>query len=778
MLKKNEFVKFILEGQKTVSKPAKKEEPDSSLDVFDDFGFSSDETPDIETSNTSFARQLLEASGFGNAEFIERAEVILGDDPAARYLPDKAYYWPKSAKRPYQTLLFELEQNGRNLLKEKIFKQIKSNEILEDALSRLIQMALAGFARGGDKRTASVKGGKQSETVCVVSINDDRTDEEGPVHLVCLGTQSREENSLETFHIKEEAKTWEAQLARDYLICLYERHFSKLLSAKWQNAFVTGNERKLSRKLLEACTQARPDSNHIAKSIVALLEELAGSFGLKRKGGKTGRRLAPFDLIENHDIGMNAESIEKRGGKNPFQGMVIRDEGQRLLGYIIYCLENEKDAETLRKYLAKHNRFHNVLVIYPDEKQAFLELWQGSKALKGRLTKQGAKYEGEGEVVNLLSRFFVVSRSKVKNPVELARELAYRARYLRRLALLQFDEEKSGKGKLTELYKASTKALIADQTKEEFADACAQTLTYGLLSARWISRYEFVARSEHFTVEKALKFFPSTSPFLKDFFDAILKAKKGEFKLTWLLEDIADLLDRTDIGRVFKDEKASSGMGADPVIHFYEPFLTAYDAKTKKSRGVYYTPDPVVSFIVRSVDEVLRKEFGLKDGLADTSTWGDLVKKGIIERPEKMAPKGGAWKKLSKQPFVQILDPATGTGTFLKHTIALIYKTMSEKWLGQGKSSEEVKKLWNAYVPEHLLPRLFGFELMMAPYTVCHMKLGLALQETGYGLKNRQRINVFLTNALEEPHEYCELGELNDFVSKESEEADTRLSSF
>ena len=161
------------------------------------------------------------------------------------------------------------------------------------------------------------------------------------------------------------------------------------------------------------------------------------------------------------------------------------------------------------------------------------------------------------------------------------------------------------------------------------------------------------------------------------------------------------------------------------------------------SRGVFYTPLPVVSYIVRSVDDLLRREFGLTDGLADTTTWGEMAKR----HKELKIPEG----ILPVQPFVQILDPATGTGTFLVEVINLIHGTMVDKWKTQGHSENKIRELWNDYVPTQLLPRLHGYELLMAPYAIAHLKIGLKLYETGYRFESNERARVYLTNALEPP---------------------------
>ena len=159
------------------------------------------------------------------------------------------------------------------------------------------------------------------------------------------------------------------------------------------------------------------------------------------------------------------------------------------------------------------------------------------------------------------------------------------------------------------------------------------------------------------------------------------------------------------------------------------------------SRGVFYTPRPVVSYIVRSVDKLLRTEFGLADGLADTTTWGEMAKRHEdLKIPEGTSP---------TQSFVQILDPATGTGTFLVEVIDLIHTTMAAKWKSQGHGEKKIRTLWNEYVPKHLLPCLHGYELLMAPYAITHLKIGLKLFETGYRFESDERARVYLTNALE-----------------------------
>ena len=165
---------------------------------------------------------------------------------------------------------------------------------------------------------------------------------------------------------------------------------------------------------------------------------------------------------------------------------------------------------------------------------------------------------------------------------------------------------------------------------------------------------------------------------------------------------------------------------------------------------MFYTPKPVVSYIVRGVHELLQTEFGLEDGLASTVTWGEMLTKHTDTKLPPLTDLPNETKTISPdEPFVQILDPATGTATVLVEAIDVIDKRLAEKWKAEGLSGEQRKDAWNAYVPKHLLPRLHGYELMMAPYAVSHMKIELKLSETGYRFDTEERVRVYLTNALE-----------------------------
>ncbi len=245
-----------------------------------------------------------------------------------------------------------------------------------------------------------------------------------------------------------------------------------------------------------------------------------------------------------------------------------------------------------------------------------------------------------------------------------------------------------------------------------------------------------------------------TSPFLKEMLGVFLglKSRKGKIDFDELgLADVTDLLQSPDthMEAILRDF-GNRTQREDPVIHFYELFLTAYDKAKKVQRGVFYTRSPSYPTSSAAVHKLLQTEFGLADGLADTTTWGEMVKKNPKLKLPPLTDEPGEKRTIDpKEPFVQILDPATGTGTFLVEVIDVIHKTLTAMWEKQGKSKADVLKLWNEYVPKDLLPRLYGYELMMAPYAIAHMKIGLKLSETGYRFTIEERARIYLTNSLE-----------------------------
>jgi predicted helicase len=340
------------------------------------------------------------------------------------------------------------------------------------------------------------------------------------------------------------------------------------------------------------------------------------------------------------------------------------------------------------------------------------------------------------------SAFTLRHRQVITTSQTLSVELAKVARNIRdRINTVLAIESEDGP--LTNMLNAFRNALIHDLDRDDFADMYAQTIAYGLLSSR-------IAKPTHHDLNDSSAITLVTNPFLKELMGTFLEVGQKPSSETSLsldfdelgVGDVVELLDSADMEAVvldFGDENPEE----DPVIHFYELFLTEYDPEKRMRRGVFYTPRPVVSFIVRSADDLLRTEFGLEDGLADVTTWGEIANRfEDLTIPADIAP---------DQPFVQILDPATGTGTFLVEVIDLIYTTMLDRWRREGHDNQAINQLWNDYVPQHLLPRLHGYELLMAPYAIAHLKIGLKLHETGFRFNTNERLRVYLTNALTPP---------------------------
>jgi predicted helicase len=352
--------------------------------------------------------------------------------------------------------------------------------------------------------------------------------------------------------------------------------------------------------------------------------------------------------------------------------------------------------------------------------------------------------------VNSIKNFTTFLSQTITSPSKLAKLMAGKARLLEDVIQKaiesdeQSDENNSLRNQL-EVFKAN---LIHDITAESFADIYAQTIAYGLFAARLHDD-----TLDTFSRQEAVYLIPKSNPFLRGLFNYISGVECDD-RLIWIIDSLAEIFLATNIAKLLEGFNQKTGMN-DPIIHFYETFLGEYNPKLRKARGVWYTPEAVVNFIVRACDEVLKDEFALEDGLSDETK----IKIKVDDLEAGFTKSGVQRQKEIETHKVQILDPATGTGTFLAETIKFIKKDF---WGGS----------WSSYVEEHLVPRLNGFELLMASYAMAHLKLDLLLLETGYIPSEKQkRFNVFLTNSLEEHHEQA--GSLfSSYLANESKEAD------
>ena len=439
------------------------------------------------------------------------------------------------------------------------------------------------------------------------------------------------------------------------------------------------------------------------------------------------------------NIDATNEPKKTEGGNPDYQ---ITKKGTKIPVAFIEAKDIDKDLND-KKYKGQFNRYkkaYDNLIItdylnfqFFEKKKLIFEL-RLAEVINGKVKSLNNNFK---EFEDYIKPFFDKPSITIKSSKKLAEMMAARARVLHDQIEGDLLEDIKTENRFSKLYGHFynfKRLLIHDLNEKQFSDLYAQTLAYGLFAARLYDK-----TPENFSREEAAQLIPSNNPFLRKLFQDI--AGYGiDKRIERTVDNLADVFRYTDIEKILKDFGKSTKTH-DPIIHFYETFLTEYDKGLKKDRGVWYTPEPVVEFIIKSVDEILRSEFDIKDGLADTSKV--TIKKNVLKLDARSKSKStitGTAKVDQEVHKVQILDPAAGTGTFLAKVIEFVYK---EKFKNQ-------EGIWNSYVENDLIPRLNGFELLMAPYSMAHVKLAMLLKETGYKSDKNVRFNVFLTNSLEE----------------------------
>lgn len=412
----------------------------------------------------------------------------------------------------------------------------------------------------------------------------------------------------------------------------------------------------------------------------------------------------PVGFIEAKDIGdTDLEGRRKAGNKEQF------DRYKQSLNNIIF-------TDYLDFHFYRDGEFETKIAIGYITDRGIVPLTENFKQFESHM------------------HFFCINEGyTIKSPKKLAEMMAGKARLLSDVigkALIS-DEDNYENSSLREQMLAFKDILIHDITPNGFADVYAQTIAYGMFAARLHD-----PDLETFSRQEAAELIPKSNPFLRRLFGYIAGPDIDD-RIKWIVDNLAEIFLACDVEEILKNYGKSTQM-EDPIIHFYETFLSEYDPALRKSRGVWYTPAPVVNFIVRAVDDVLKTEFGLSQGLADTSKTTIKVRDQASDARTK-----DGFKKIDQVVHrVQILDPATGTGTFLAEVIKHVHK----KFEGQ-------QGIWSNYVETHLLPRLNGFELLMASYAMAHLQLDLLLKETGFkSTQPMQRTKIYLTNSLEEHH--------------------------
>src|SRR3989339_1950798 len=387
----------------------------------------------------------------------------------------------------------------------------------------------------------------------------------------------------------------------------------------------------------------------------------------------------------------------------------IWDGNQHIVGYIeakaptTEYLDQIETTDQLKRYLKTFPNLirANFLSFRLYRKEGRIERVCVGRPFVLHKLKTVPPVENVPEFLGLLEKFFSFSLPKFYNAESLAITLADKTRFLRDEVITQeLREEDEGKRKsITGFYEAFKQYLISDLTKEAFADLYSQTITYGLFASR-------IRAKNGFNRKLAYDNIPQTIGILRDIFQFISLGNLPK-PMEWIVDDISEVLSVADVNNILH-QYFHEGKGKDPVIHFYETFLAEYDPETRAKRGVYYTPEPVVSYIVRSLHTILKEHFQRKEGFANES--------------------------------VTVLDPAAGTLTFLAEASKLAVEEFTSKY---GKGGTE------RFIREHILRNFYAFELMMAPYAVGHLKMSFLLEELGYRLKDDDRFKLYLTNTLE-----------------------------
>ena len=432
-------------------------------------------------------------------------------------------------------------------------------------------------------------------------------------------------------------------------------------------------------------------------------------------------------LIDDSMTGINAV-IEEKGNQAGIPDFTVRKNGQ-LVGYIEAKdinknLDNEEKTEQLERYRESSVGQNLILTNYLEFRWYVDGKLKQTAAIAYLEKDTIIAHEKTEEVVQLLQLFLGYRKKDINNYYDLAGQMAVHTKSVK-YSIEEALKLEDKTGELTQLKLLFQDLLLPDLDNHTFADMYAQTIAYGLFTAR-VGHAQNPSQ-DLFSRKTASRFISNKIPFLQGLFNTVIETDVIS-KIHWTIEDLVELFIKVDMGSVL-ERFGQETRRQDPVVHFYETFLAAYESSLRKSRGVYYTPEPVVTFIVQAVNDILDKDFDINFGLGNRR--------------------------------VTILDPATGTGTFLYEVIKQVYRNFER--YGVNK--------WNELLREsQLLSRLYGFELLMTPYTIAHLKLALLLESIGYKFEPEERLNIYLTNALEEGIKESDLI-VAKFLSDESNQA-------
>ncbi len=482
------------------------------------------------------------------------------------------------------------------------------------------------------------------------------------------------------------------------------------------------------KEYVEAINEKFRTDDHAARELSyrGILELFIGTFGVKTINEARHRACGAPDIT-------------------------IYNKNQNVIGFIETKDIGDTDLDGNRQSQNKEqfSRYKNALgnLVFTDYLD--FHFYSGTEFVEavniGRLVGDKVVYipENEAKFISCIQKFTCAKPQKITSTSKLAEVLAHKAQLIRQTIIKILSTNGNDSISFRKQIEIFKQVLIHDLDDDKFADIYAQTITYGLFVARMHDN-----SPETFTREEAIKLLPSTNPFLQEMFE-LMVGTKMQSSLEWIVNDLVSVLGGSDLRTVLKNYGAQQ----DVVLHFYEDFLSIYDPEIRKNLGVFYTPKPVVNFIVRAVDHILQNDFGLNDGIANSD-------KITVEKKTKISDK--TYKEDVEVFKTQILDPALGTGTFLAEVIEQVYAKFANR-----------KAAWQSYVDDCLLERLNGFEYMMSPHTMAHIKLGNLLEETGWKNTDKgKRLNVYLTNSLEEGQiSDMQISLFEEAIAKESEMA-------
>jgi len=433
-----------------------------------------------------------------------------------------------------------------------------------------------------------------------------------------------------------------------------------------------------------------------------------------------------LNALKPDTIGIQHEP-GRQGDKGAPDFMIKRDG--RILGYVENKamganLDQVLKSDQIKRYIALSDN-----LIVTDYLQ-WIWLKDGKVAARETLGYASDLTAGSFSPANdrltalktLLDGFFSVDPEPVADIEVLAERLAARGQHLRDFLTSELTRQQEAKtsDRLIGLYGVFKDQVFDELTVKEFADAFAQMLAYSLFLARLNA-----GENTTITLHNVKGYIPASFSLIRELSDFLDDIEQDAYAdIAWVINEILSLINGLDLPEItnslsFRGRRVRRGVKArdeeearlferDPYIYFYEDFLHRYDPKTRETRGVYYTPPPVVNFIVRAIDDILKDTFGIKQGLADNKR-------------------------------VTVLDFACGTGTFLVEVLERIFENIG----GADSGAADL------VVKQHVLENIYGFEFLLAPYTIAHLKLSQYLADKGHALTGNERLGIYLTNTLE-----------------------------